>query len=1332
MELSAWREVVPYGDYLQSIHLQVADPKSTHASSSCGKESPSQSSQNTRQTSQTPAEAPTSGTPSLPSPPEVSSAAKTTQYADDSTQNTTKVLLLPPFGSEILNQGEQMALNVGGPVWAMDWLPSKPAADAAAVAASLVKSKQKKPRRASAASNNGSKRAAKGKENNKVETPEGETTAASNGSPEAEEDVKLEWRFLALATHPPCQVEDGKVVKATPPDHYYDVPESGRNLIQIWAVPVRRPKATGTGQHKGEAAKRRLVKPRMVHAIDHDYGVAWDLQWCPLVKKFPKTDRRQNILGILAACFGDGTVRVLEVPGIPEERLQVDVRKEAVVEKNVAVMVAKLPRILQLSVQWSPHNWNMLLSGGSDGSVSMWNIKSAISGSDSLVDDRVGPEPIEPQRRFQDADTIGKQEAFDWGCGWVAIRAVAWSPFDEHLFATTGNDSVFKVWDIREPRVCLRSHRIRSTWGLALQWMDQTSIQISGDQGSVYMYDILSGSYQKLHFHPQIDSPVWDLQFARRGPMPLLISSCTSGSIRAAPAKKLYRAPQTCVEICRLSGEKDSSVEKPFKSLTLSLDKHSVVGSADTGSLNTREFCERDAALHRLRLSSSTAGDYPCYMAAGGQAGLVILLEMQEVLDTLIPTFFLPPSKKIGRPKKTMFAPVGGRHVSQTGSPIETEGVPVPTPIPVTTVSAGRKAHTLGSFAKAKGMRTALSKYKKKSSGKGKARAGSRAKAKLSDKTFIQDDGEVEFEDSIEDEKEPEFEEEEEDEEEDESDLSLMMGESSDDDRISVSDDEIEEEETATPNTNPEEARLMKEYQLDLSEEDAYLLALQMSKIDDVASAPGLEVNADVPSSATVSAVASIPHEKDGGQKESIKTKPKTKAKSKTTAAAKTAAKTKTAMKVRATAKPKATMKVAATAKPKSTTKVATTAKTKTAARKRARPSKATTKTLDIAAEVAPGVKASDANQRDDSGEAECKAPTPSPALAAEKEKAVAPSATGTPFAPKKVKKTQPKKTSVRKLIPKSKKDSPMLREAINQAMALQAFEYQLGMSEEYALKEALRLSEMEGSNRRSSRTKQPVSHLTSEPVGTALPTPTQPKQKTPATPRTKGPSRNKTKKTKELKELQPKNDAASGEDPQRQRPQTPRRLHFSPLNGSEGGDHAVIPVSNINGDTPTKQPAAPHVDSVPTAKALPKKPSPKKSPVVKSAKKPSPRKSPVVEAVSKKASPKKTLAAGVAKPEQKQPAKSPASAKKASSEVKLPASASVADAPAPTPEGKKPAKRSRSTGAKASAGSKAVKKRKKTTTPRSGQRDSDAAQGGPMSEEDALLLALKMSEIEY
>ncbi|KAF4150409.1 hypothetical protein GN958_ATG00407 [Phytophthora infestans] len=334
-------------------------------------------------------------------------------------------------------------------------------------------------------------------------------------------------------------------------------------------------------------------------------------------------------------------------------------------------------------------------------------------------------------------------------------------------------DSVFKVWDVREPRVCLRSPRIRSTWGLALQWMDQTSIQISGGQGSVYMYDILN-----------------------------------------------------CVEICRLSGEKDASIDKPFKSLRVSLDKHSVLGSADTMSQSTREFCERDASLHRLRLSLITPGDYPGFLAAGGHAGLVTLLEMQEMLDTLIPTFFMPPSKKTGRPKK-IFATVGDHHVPKKKPTPATKGA---------AASAGRKARTLGSFAKAKGMHTALSKYKKKTLGNGKKKANPRANAKK--KYFIQDDEEVD--NSVEDE-EPEFEEQ--DDEEDESDLSLVIGDSSDDDRflrlqlkrkqvrlhnfvtVSVSDNAVEEEE-ATATENPEEARLMKEYQLDLSEEEAIKLAI--------------------------------------------------------------------------------------------------------------------------------------------------------------------------------------------------------------------------------------------------------------------------------------------------------------------------------------------------------------------------------------------------------------------------------------------------------------------------------------------------------------------------
>jgi hypothetical protein len=34
---------------------------------------------------------------------------------------------------------------------------------------------------------------------------------------------------------------------------------------------------------------------------------------------------------------------------------------------------------------------------------------------------------------------IAKKEPFDWGYGWVAVRTLEWSPYDEFLFASTGN-----------------------------------------------------------------------------------------------------------------------------------------------------------------------------------------------------------------------------------------------------------------------------------------------------------------------------------------------------------------------------------------------------------------------------------------------------------------------------------------------------------------------------------------------------------------------------------------------------------------------------------------------------------------------------------------------------------------------------------------------------------------------------------------------------------------------------------------------------------------------------------------------------------------------------
>lgn len=79
----------------------------------------------------------------------------------------------------------------------------------------------------------------------------------------------------------------------------------------------------------------------------------------------------------------------------------------------------------------------------------------------------------------------------DWQRTMLGGSLCGWTLVERCMQRCVVQDSIFKVWDIREPRICIRSHRIRSTWGLSLQWMDQTSLQISGDQGMIFMYDIM-------------------------------------------------------------------------------------------------------------------------------------------------------------------------------------------------------------------------------------------------------------------------------------------------------------------------------------------------------------------------------------------------------------------------------------------------------------------------------------------------------------------------------------------------------------------------------------------------------------------------------------------------------------------------------------------------------------------------------------------------------------------------------------------------------------------------------------------------------------------------
>lgn len=342
--LEAWRQKVAHGAYFQPIRLTVqretAAPAAKGVAETDGA-SESASVVENGDAASTSLAAKRSKRRAKPGKAEV------TKTAPSLVAPTNSVVDLAAFDSGNLEDG-RLAVNVGGPVWAMDWLPLPKRRNSLMAKVNRSK-KTSKANGGSAATN----------ETDHEADFEDESPAMAN------------WRFLALSTHPPCDVRDGELMKPTPPEHYYDVQEGGQNLIQIWAVPA--PK---------RYQKLDTQKPKLVYAIKHANGVVWDLQWCPLASKIPRHVRQDNLLGVLAACFGDGSVQVFNVPRIPVERFE-NPEETEIVEPLVPVVVGKLNSILQLSVQWSPHRWYRLLTGGSDGKwfvhyvviICRWNAK---------------------------------------------------------------------------------------------------------------------------------------------------------------------------------------------------------------------------------------------------------------------------------------------------------------------------------------------------------------------------------------------------------------------------------------------------------------------------------------------------------------------------------------------------------------------------------------------------------------------------------------------------------------------------------------------------------------------------------------------------------------------------------------------------------------------------------------------------------------------------------------------------------------------------------------------------------------------------------------------
>ncbi|ETV77562.1 hypothetical protein, variant [Aphanomyces astaci] len=232
------------------------------------------------------------------------------------------------------------------------------------------------------------------------------------------------------------------------------------------------------------------------------------------------------------------------------------------------------------------------------------------------------------------ADSTSKQPRHHWGCGWVAVREIAWSAHDPHLFCTMGNDTTLRIWDIREPRACLRAHRlVNFTFGLALLWLNPTTIFVSTDQGSIFGVDPLTGMQRLLLAHPHLDSPVWSCAYLQTkvGNIPVMLSACASGSILQTRLDRLSTKRSCPTLFAQL---------KTISPQHLSVSFEKIARKANAGS-GKRTFPDRNLAIHRVLFSPDGS-----QMMWAGVTGLVGIAPYEYEVPRVA------SGKTIGRPRK--------------------------------------------------------------------------------------------------------------------------------------------------------------------------------------------------------------------------------------------------------------------------------------------------------------------------------------------------------------------------------------------------------------------------------------------------------------------------------------------------------------------------------------------------------------------------------------------------------------------------------------------------------------------------------------------------------
>ncbi|CAG8493738.1 15968_t:CDS:10 [Funneliformis mosseae] len=213
------------------------------------------------------------------------------------------------------------------------------------------------------------------------------------------------------------------------------------NSIQIWKIDC------GLDISVAES-------PHLEMVLCHDFGCAFDLQWCPYgaYDKLEDAIDQQNIfipkLGIIAISFGNGSIGIFAIPKPKNIRKLFDLSPDETlfVKFTSPLYTFSLPKVMCWTLSWGGHR--KIATGCTNGDIAIWNIEEILTEKISQGEIR-NSEITSPMQYFRAHDSC--------------VRQVSWNSMQNpsHIMSC-GHDGRLQIIDDRDPWVKNNFQRIRA------------------------------------------------------------------------------------------------------------------------------------------------------------------------------------------------------------------------------------------------------------------------------------------------------------------------------------------------------------------------------------------------------------------------------------------------------------------------------------------------------------------------------------------------------------------------------------------------------------------------------------------------------------------------------------------------------------------------------------------------------------------------------------------------------------------------------------------------------------------------------------------------------